>query len=106
MWKLKNRNSLPDMFTSYETYWLTVYRGLLAHVISYGCKTWSPSYEKNIVACRAVVMQRPRDGWIYEGHLVATARLHVPAATNTNGKIEELCFLCGPCLGVISKGQR
>jgi hypothetical protein len=30
---------------------------------------------------------------------------HVPAATNTNGTIEELCFLCGLCRDVTSKGQ-
>jgi hypothetical protein len=30
---------------------------------------------------------------------------NVPAATDTNVTIEELCFLCGPCRDVISKGQ-
>jgi hypothetical protein len=30
---------------------------------------------------------------------------HVPGATDTNATIEELCFLCGPCRDVISKGQ-
>jgi hypothetical protein len=30
---------------------------------------------------------------------------HVPAATDANAKIGELCFLCGPCRDVISKGQ-
>jgi hypothetical protein len=30
---------------------------------------------------------------------------HVPAATDTNAMIEELCFLFGPCSDVISKGQ-
>jgi hypothetical protein len=30
---------------------------------------------------------------------------HVPAAADTNATIEELCFLCGPCRDVISKGQ-
>jgi hypothetical protein len=30
---------------------------------------------------------------------------HVPAATDTNATIEQLCFLCGPCRDVISKGQ-
>jgi hypothetical protein len=32
-------------------------------------------------------------------------RQHVPAATDTNAKIEERCFLCGPCLDVINKRQ-
>jgi hypothetical protein len=31
---------------------------------------------------------------------------HVPAATYINATIEELCFLCGPCRDIISKGQR
>jgi hypothetical protein len=30
---------------------------------------------------------------------------HVPAAKDTIATIEELCFLCGPCRDVISKGQ-
>jgi hypothetical protein len=30
---------------------------------------------------------------------------HVPAATDTNATTEELCFLCGTCRDVISKGQ-
>jgi hypothetical protein len=30
---------------------------------------------------------------------------HVPSATDTNATIKELYFLCGPCRGVISKGQ-
>jgi hypothetical protein len=30
---------------------------------------------------------------------------HVPAATDTNVKIEQLCFLCGPFRDVINKGQ-
>jgi hypothetical protein len=30
---------------------------------------------------------------------------NVPAATYTNATIEELCFLRGPCLDIISKGQ-
>jgi hypothetical protein len=30
---------------------------------------------------------------------------HVPAATDTNATIEDLCFLCGPCRDVKSKGQ-
>jgi hypothetical protein len=30
---------------------------------------------------------------------------HVPAASDMNATLEELCFLCGPCRDVISKGQ-
>jgi hypothetical protein len=30
---------------------------------------------------------------------------HVLAAADTNGTIEELCFLCGPCRDIITKGQ-
>jgi hypothetical protein len=30
---------------------------------------------------------------------------HVPAATDASAKIEELCFLCGPCRDIISKGD-
>jgi hypothetical protein len=30
---------------------------------------------------------------------------HVPAATDMNATIEELCFLCGLCQDVIRKGQ-
>jgi hypothetical protein len=30
---------------------------------------------------------------------------HVPAATDPNYIIEELCFLCGPCRDVISQEQ-
>jgi hypothetical protein len=29
----------------------------------------------------------------------------VPASTDTNATTQELCFLCGPCQNVISKGQ-
>jgi hypothetical protein len=27
---------------------------------------------------------------------------HVPAATDTNATIEELCFVCGPCRNIIT----
>jgi hypothetical protein len=30
---------------------------------------------------------------------------YFPAEADTNASIEELCFLCGPCRDVISKGQ-
>jgi hypothetical protein len=30
---------------------------------------------------------------------------YVPAALDTSATIEDLCFLCGPCRDVISKGQ-
>jgi hypothetical protein len=30
---------------------------------------------------------------------------HVPAATDTNATIGELCFICGTCRDVRSKGQ-
>jgi hypothetical protein len=53
------------------------------------------------VACRVVTMQRPHT------KAVSGQRLgkHIPAATDTNATIEELCFICGPCRDIISKEQ-
>jgi hypothetical protein len=50
-------------------------------------------------------MQRPRDGG-YSG-AVYRQRLgkHVPVETRKQ-KIEELCFLCGPCQNVNKRGTR
>jgi hypothetical protein len=39
--KLKSKMSLPDMFTIYETEKLNTYKGLIVHVVLYGCEIWS-----------------------------------------------------------------
>jgi hypothetical protein len=46
-------------------------------------------------------MQRLQDAGY--ARAVSKQRLgkHVPAETDTNATIEELCFLCGPCGDVI-----
>jgi hypothetical protein len=51
----------------------------------------------NIVACKMGGYTRAISG----------QRLgkHIPTTTDVNATIEELCFLCGPCRDVISKGQ-
>jgi hypothetical protein len=59
----------------------------------------------DIMTCRAVAMQRPRDGRIYQGRLWVTTHKHVPTVTDTNATMEKLCFLCGPRRYVISKGH-
>jgi hypothetical protein len=60
---------------------------------------------QSFVACRAVAMNdREMGGYT---RAVSGQRLgkHVPAATGTNATVEELCFLCGPCRDIVSKGQ-
>jgi hypothetical protein len=52
-----------------------------------------------------VAKQRPRDGRIYQGRFWTTARKPVPAETDTNATMEELCFIFGPCRDIINQGQ-
>jgi hypothetical protein len=42
-------------------------------------------------------MRRPRDGLIYRAVSGQRFGTHVPAATDTNATIEELCCLCASC---------
>jgi hypothetical protein len=61
----------------------------------------------NIVAYRAVAMQQPRDGRIYQGRFWATARYthsRSNESTRNNGDtVGQGVFLCGPCWDVIRK---
>jgi hypothetical protein len=57
------------------------------------------------ISCRAVAMQQQRDWRIYSGHFWATTPKHDPAETDSNARTKELCFLCGSCRDVRSKGQ-
>jgi hypothetical protein len=43
-----------------------------------------------IVACRAITRRRPRGGRLYQDRFSATARKHVPDATDTNTTIKDL----------------
>jgi hypothetical protein len=54
-----------------------------------------------IVVCTAVAMQRPRDKVNKQRSFLGNGS--VPAATNTHARIEERCFLCGPCREVITR---
>jgi hypothetical protein len=49
---------------------------------------------------RETVFCDPRRGHCYQRRCK-----HISAAANRNTAIEELCFMCGPCRDVISKGQ-
>jgi hypothetical protein len=64
---------------------------------------YRPWYPKRLKSSYSPLCAVCRAGYTRE---VSGQRLgkHVPAATDTNATIEEPCFLCGPCRGVIIKG--
>jgi hypothetical protein len=43
----------------------------------------------NVVACRTVAMQRPRDGQIYRAVSGQLVGKHFPAATDTNATVAQ-----------------
>jgi hypothetical protein len=68
------------------------------------CPATNLCIRHNIVACRNVAIQRPRDKANIQQPFLSTgfANKHVCTATVGNSN-EERCFLCGPCPDVISR---
>jgi hypothetical protein len=45
-----------------------------SQILNNNTTTYDGTFTEYVVACRAVAMQRPRDGRIYQGRFWATAR--------------------------------